>query len=156
MDAIALGKTQVKVSRLGVGTWAWGDTRVWGYGKLFGDDDVAAAFRASLEAGVTLVDTAEMYGSGMSETLVGRLAKGTAAVVATKFLPLPLRGPSALPGALEGSLERLGIKTVDLYQIHWPVPWMSIPKLMHRLADAAELRERRHRRRQVIDSVNGV
>ncbi len=133
-----LGKTSVDVSPLGLGAWAWGDKQVWGWGQGYGEDEVAKAFEASLAAGVNFVDTAEMYGRGVSETILGRLAQGRNVAIATKFLPLPPRGPGSVPRALDASLGRLQRASVELYQIHWPVPWMSIEKVMGRLADAVQ------------------
>jgi aryl-alcohol dehydrogenase-like predicted oxidoreductase len=113
---------------LGVGAWAWGDRRYWGYGRDYTSIDVAAAYAASREAGLTLFDTAETYGRGTSERLLGGLMADDAdrgsVAVATKFAALPWRvgrrGP--LMSALEGSLERLDLAKVALYQIHWPLP----------------------------------
>ena len=64
----------ISIAPLGVGAWPWGSTWYWGYGKSYGEDDVRGAFRASLDAGVTLFDTAELYGRGRSERILGRLA----------------------------------------------------------------------------------
>jgi len=124
----------------------WGPrTRMTAYGGTKSPADEEAAFRASLDAGVTLFDTAEMYGTGNSERRLGDLARGTNAVIATKYapsLPFPLfffpRSSRHLPKALDRSLSRLGRTTVDLYQIHYPVAGASIPALMTRLADAVE------------------
>jgi aryl-alcohol dehydrogenase-like predicted oxidoreductase len=138
VETLQLGRTDVRVSRLGVGAWAWGDTMVWRFGDGYGEREVEEAFQASLDAGVSFIDTAEAYGMGTSERITGRLARGKDVVVATKFLPMPPRVPASLPRALEASLERLQMKRVDLYQIHWPAPWLSIPALMNRLADAVE------------------
>ena len=126
----------VKMAPLGVGAWPWGSRFYWGYGKSFGEDDVRAAFRASLAAGVTMFDTAELYGRGESERILGRLLQERAAelesategdvaapFIATKFLPTPWRvRPGDLVRALRRSLRRLGLEKVDLYQIHWPIP----------------------------------
>ncbi len=62
MQTIKLGSNGPTVTALGVGTWAWGDTLFWAYGKDFGAKDVAEAFQASVEAGITFFDTAEVYG----------------------------------------------------------------------------------------------
>lgn len=112
---------------LGVGAWAWGDTGYWGYGRSYGLDDVRAAYAASRAAGLTLVDTAEVYGRGVSETLVGRMLAddpaGGDVAVATKFLPLPWRvgRRAAVREALTASLARLQLPRVALYQIHMPL-----------------------------------
>jgi aryl-alcohol dehydrogenase-like predicted oxidoreductase len=113
---------------LGVGTWAWGDRGYWGYGRSYTREDVAAAYIASRACGLTLFDTAEVYGRGMSETLLGDLVRKhddeASVAVATKFAPLPWRvGRSgALLQALRGSLDRLQLERVELYQIHGSLP----------------------------------
>ena len=65
----------ISIAPLGVGAWPWGSTWYWGYGKSYGEDDVRGAFRASLDAGVTLFDTAELYGRGRSERILGRMVR---------------------------------------------------------------------------------
>lgn len=138
---------ELAVAPLGVGAWAWGTTRLWGYGKDYGRQDVGEAFRASMAAGVTFVDTAEIYGNGASERIIGELLReggfeNTPAgkpVIATKFAPLPYRlSPSSLIKAVDASLERLGIPTVDLYQIHFPNPLLKIESLMDALAETVK------------------
>ncbi len=135
-DLVPLGATDVRASRLGVGVMTWGrGNRI--YGGTGGAAEEREAVDASLAAGVNFFDTAEMYASGSSERSLGELCRDKDVVLATKFKPLRLSSRS-LPAALDGSLARLGRKTVDLYQIHWPAPWMSIPRLMERLADAVD------------------
>jgi aryl-alcohol dehydrogenase-like predicted oxidoreductase len=122
---------------MGLGTWQWGDRIVWGYGQTHDDNDIRAAYNASLEQGIRFVDTAEVYGSGKSERLLGQFLKETdqQALIATKFFPLPWRlSKNALPRALKGSLARLGVETVDLYQIHWPSPLFSVETMMDGMA----------------------
>ena len=71
---VAVGLAEkLNVEPLGAGAWAWGATRLWGYGKEYDRSDVGEAFRASTAAGVTLFDTAEVYGSGASENIIGEL-----------------------------------------------------------------------------------
>ena len=130
---------------LGVGTWAWGDKSTWGMGGYdtgISEATIAEAFDASLEAGVTLFDTAEVYGDGESERIIGRLLKGDPArreraLIATKFMPAPwkLNVRTALRSALEASLERLGVDRVDLYQLHGPVSLRSHSALADALAE---------------------
>jgi Predicted oxidoreductases (related to aryl-alcohol dehydrogenases) len=138
-----LGRTDVAVSPLGIGTWAWGDQLFWGYGKQYNDQDLQAAYQASIEAGITFFDTAEVYGLGRSEQLLGRFVRemGRSAVIATKFMPLPWRWwPQTLLDALRASIQRLGVHQVDLYQIHWPAHFpVSLASWMHALADAVRL-----------------
>lgn len=127
MQTIKLGSDGPTVTALGVGTWAWGDTMFWAYGKDFGAEDVAEAFKASVDAGVTFFDTAEVYGFGESERLIGQFCKQTSQPVqiATKYFPLPWRwNRSAIADALTASLERLQTEQISLYQIHWPLEFI--------------------------------
>ncbi len=144
-DLIPLGKTDIQITPLGIGTWQWGDRVMWGYGKTYTDADVQAAFQTSLDHGLNWFDTAEVYGLGISERLLGqyvRAVKGETAaapapLVATKFFPFPWRLTKAqFRRTLKGSLNRLGMKCVDLYQIHWPFPPVSIETWAEALADA--------------------
>ncbi len=119
--------------QLGLGAWAWGDRIVWQYGRGYTDEDIRQAFQISLAEGIRFIDTAEVYGSGRSERLTGGFLKATdqAVLVATKFFPWPWRFTrDALPAALDRSLNRLGLETVDLYQIHWQTPLLSPETLM--------------------------
>jgi aryl-alcohol dehydrogenase-like predicted oxidoreductase len=127
MQTIKLGSNGSTVTALGVGTWAWGDTLFWAYGKDFGAKDVAEAFQSSVDAGITFFDTAEVYGFGESERLIGQFCKQTSQPVqiATKYFPLPWRWQkSAIADALTASLERLQTKQISLYQIHWPLEFL--------------------------------
>jgi aryl-alcohol dehydrogenase-like predicted oxidoreductase len=126
---------------MGTGCWQWGDRLYWGYGSGYSEGDLKAAYDASLTAGLSFFDTAEVYGQGRSERLLGGFirASGRAALVATKFMPFPWRlWKGTLLGALRRSLQRLGLAQADLYQIHWPVPPMSVETWMEALADAVE------------------
>ncbi len=138
---VTLGKTGINISPVGLGTWAWGDTMVWAYGKEYTDEDIKNAFEISVNCGITFVDTAEVYGRGKSEELTGTLIKQTGAdvIVATKFLPYPWRLSSrSLRKALRRSLGRLQRESVDLYQIHWPFPPVSMRNWMDAMADAVD------------------
>lgn len=129
---------------LGVGTWAWGDRGVWGMGGYdanLSETSIAEAWESSIAAGVTLFDTAEVYGGGESERIIGRrLATDPSLrdrlVIATKFFPSPLKlnVGSALRTALLGSLERLGLERIDLYQLHGPISLRSHAALAEALA----------------------
>jgi aryl-alcohol dehydrogenase-like predicted oxidoreductase len=79
-----------------------------------------------------------MYSGGAAERRLGELARGKEVLIATKFPPSPFSRTDHLPQALEASLARLGRNWVDLYQHHFPSPWVSIPKLMGLIADAVE------------------
>jgi len=108
------------------------------YGGTDSADDERAAFQASLTAGVVLFDTAAMYSAGASENRLGELAEGRDAVIATKFPPNPIRTAKSLPAALDESMSRLRRDCIDLYQHHFPSPWVDITKLMNLMADAVE------------------
>ncbi|NWJ44321.1 MAG: aldo/keto reductase [Chloroflexi bacterium] len=136
-----LGGSTVEVSAIGTGTWQWGDTTIWQYGANFNAIDVNAAFKASMENGISFFDTAEVYGKGLSETLLGKAVRKSEKkpIVATKYAPLPIRlNVAAFEKALDNSLKRLGLETVDLYQIHWPFSLISQSDLMNGLAKAVK------------------
>jgi aryl-alcohol dehydrogenase-like predicted oxidoreductase len=141
-ERIALGPTAIQISPLGLGTWAWGDRLMWGYGQgRYTDADIAAAYQVSLAHGINFFDTAESYGQGKSETLLGQLRRQASwpVVVATKFMPFPWRlTRSELLQALRSSLRRLDMPAVDLYQMHWPFPPVPIATWMDAMAAAVE------------------
>jgi aryl-alcohol dehydrogenase-like predicted oxidoreductase len=146
MERMALGKSGLEVPRLGLGAMTWGDHAAiprlnparLAYGLADGKTEEERAVAAILDGGAGLIDTAAMYGKGASERRVGELTQGKDVLVATKFPQSFLSGAGRLPADLDASLERLGRKTIDLYQIHFKPFWMSIPKLMNLLADAVE------------------
>jgi aryl-alcohol dehydrogenase-like predicted oxidoreductase len=139
-----LAGSDVSIPRLGVGTWAWGDRSTWGMGGYdthLTRSSIEEAWNASVDAGVTLFDTAEVYGGGESERIIGTLRAGdptraASAVVATKFMPSPwkLNVRGALAKSLRASLDRLGMPAVDLYQIHGPISLRSHGALADALA----------------------
>ncbi len=121
-------KGLLPVPPLGIGTWQWGDRLIWGYGKGYQQDDTLAAYRAALQAGVRLFDTAEVYGFGLSEKLLGQYyhAHEPKPMVISKMFPYPWRlSRKSLRVALQKSLERLQMPAVDLYLLHWP--WRPVP-----------------------------
>ena len=127
--------------RLGVGTWAWGDRLFWGYGRGYSEADVRAAFDTSLENGVSLFDSAEVYAQGKSEAMLGKFIANTdqPVKVATKFMPFPWRlTRGSLIRALEKSLKRLGLKQVTLYQMHMTLPPIKIETWMEAMAEAQQ------------------
>ncbi len=134
LDRRRLGSSDLEVSSIGLGAWSWGASQVWGYGKRYGRKEVEEAWWRSIEMGVNFVDTASVYGNGESERIIGDLLKRTEEeiVVATKFFPLHLLSRS-VRGAAERSLRRLDQKEVDLYQVHWPSPLMSLRGTMREM-----------------------
>jgi aryl-alcohol dehydrogenase-like predicted oxidoreductase len=139
-----LGRTDVRVPRLGLGVMVWGDMAAapwWNparkvYGPTSSLEEQREALAVSLAAGVNLLDTAAMYGNGASERRVGELTEGRDVLIATKFPAGFVARTESLPATLEASLERLRRPVIDLYQIHFPARWMSIPRLMDLMADA--------------------
>lgn len=119
---VDLGGSGVVVPDMGLGGWQWGDKGRWGFGTGYGPSEIADAFLGALEGRGRFFDTAEVYGHGTSEQVLGWMAARVpeSLVLATKFAPLPGRGGvRALPEALRGSLRRLRRTVVDLYQVHW-------------------------------------
>ena len=141
-DLVPLGKTGIMITPVGVGTWAWGDRLVWGYGgDDYDDSDIKEAFDVSLDNGANWFDTAEVYGMGRSERFLGKFIPTATreVLVATKFFPFPWRlRKEALIRSLKDSLRRLQLSQVDLYQIHVPLGRWSKPKYLSALADAAK------------------
>ncbi len=142
MQTIKLGKTDIEVTSLGIGTWSWGDKLFWNYGNDYGVDEVEKAFHATLEAGVNFFDTAEIYGFGESESLLGQFMNKTSQPVqiATKYAPAPWRFTAqSVSDALTESLKRLQIEQITLYQVHWPFAFfLSQETLLNALADEVQ------------------
>ena len=131
-----LGRSGIEVSAMGLGCWAIGGPVVWGDGTEFGwgkvdDNDSIAAIRRGLDSGVTLFDTADSYGAGHSERVLGKAlgADRDRVAIATKFgwmfdddgsrRTYGANGsPEYVRSACEASLRRLGTDRIDLYQLH--------------------------------------
>jgi aryl-alcohol dehydrogenase-like predicted oxidoreductase len=141
---MTLGKSSVQVSRLGLGAMVWGDMSTaprWNaarnaYGPTSSKEEQQQALEVSLAAGVNFIDTAAMYGKGASERRVGELTFDRDVVLGTKFPFSRFARPATLPRTLDGSLARLQRSSIDLYQVHYPRPWMPIPALMEYMANA--------------------
>jgi diketogulonate reductase-like aldo/keto reductase len=121
-----LGKTGEKVPTIGMGTWR--------IGNFHSQDEKAEqvrALRRGVELGMNFIDTAEMYGGGRSEQLVGDAVGDMrdSIFIASKVSPDHLH-QGDLVAACEGSLRRLGTRYIDLYQIHWPNPSVPIRETM--------------------------
>ena len=121
-----LGNTGEKIPTIGMGTWMMGNTTTKGEWSA-----QVAALQRGIEVGMTLIDTAESYGNGKAEQLVGEAVKGRREniFIATKVSPGHLRYDDVLE-ACSGSLERLGTKYIDLYQVHWPNSAIPIGETM--------------------------
>ena len=118
MQYRTLGNTGIEVSAVAFGCWAIVGGFNWGPQD---ESDSIAALRAAREAGVTFFDTAEAYGDGYSEQLVGKALGGVRdeIVIASKVSP-DHYAPDALRAACERSLRNLATDRIDLYQLHWP------------------------------------
>lgn len=132
MDYRPLGNTDITISAVVLGCWALADDSNWG------DQDEAesrSTLRAALDAGITFFDTAELYGNGQSEVVLGRALAGLRreVVIASKASDKHL-APADLIAACEGSLRRLGTEYLDLYQLHWANPGVPIAETLGVLA----------------------
>ena len=114
--------TPTRISKIGLGTWQFG-SRDWGYGEQYDTQDAHAIVRRALELGVTLFDTAEIYGFGRSERILGQALGGNreSVFLATKLLPVVPIAPVVEQRAV-ASANRLGVGRLDLYQVHQPNP----------------------------------
>ena len=125
LETIAIPGTSLKPSRVGLGTWAIGG---WMWGGT-DDQESIATIRRALDLGVTLIDTAPVYGFGHSEEIVGRALEGRRdkAVIATKVgldwkegKPFRNASRARIQKEIEDSLRRLKTDVIDIYQVHWP------------------------------------
>jgi aryl-alcohol dehydrogenase-like predicted oxidoreductase len=146
MRTTQLGTNGPDLSVIGYGAWEAGGTS-WGPNES--DEAVIDAMRAAIDAGINWIDTAEVYGDGTSETLVGRAIAGRRdrVLVASKVAPKS-EGSGFLPeqirSACDASLTRLGTDVIDLYQLHWPdatgTPVEDSWGAMSELRDAGKVR----------------
>lgn len=145
-NLMRLGGSELIVSHLGIGAMTWGDLSLSprfnpariAYGPAGNKEELRKAIESSLTNGVTFIDTAAMYGKGASELLVGELTEGKEITIATKFPSSFLPKSKDFPKDLENSLKRLKRVSIDLYQIHYPSPMFSIPKVIDQMADAVK------------------
>src|SRR3990172_7957325 len=125
MDRVEIGKSGIKVSEVGLGMWQAGE-KIWGAGAGYSEADCVQAMLRATELGVNLIDTAEGYAKGRSEEVVGQAVKAIGrenVVVATKVHHVH---HDHVLRACEDSLTRLGLKEIDLYQLHAPDPWRQV------------------------------
>lgn len=116
---------ELEVPRVALGTWSWGFGGVAGgdtiFGNQLGKEELKPVFDRAMELGLTLWDTATVYASGASETILGEFVKGRDdAIISTKFTPQLAegRGDNAIFELLNESLERLNKDVIDIYWIH--------------------------------------
>jgi diketogulonate reductase-like aldo/keto reductase len=137
-----LGKTDVEVPVLGLGTWGMGG---FSSRHLGGEERDARALRLGLELGMRFIDTAEMYASGHSEEVVAMAVQKERenVFIATKVSPANLSYEHVLRSC-QASLKRLKTNYIDLYQVHWPNPQIPIGetmKAMEKLVEEGKVRE---------------
>ena len=122
--------TAKRISKIGLGTWQFG-AKEWGYGESYATGESLAIVRRALDLGVTLFDTAEIYGFGRSERILGQaLGDDIGSVfLATKILPVLPFAPVVEQRAV-ASCNRLGARHLDLYQVHQPNPVIGDPTTM--------------------------
>lgn len=136
--------TEKKISKIGLGTAQFGSTE-WGYGEDYLAREAPAIVRRALELGVTLFDTAETYGGGRSERILGRAleAHRESIFIADKIFPL-IPGVPLVTHRAVASANRLGVSRLDLYQVHYPNPLVrdrAIMRGMRSLQDAGMVGE---------------
>jgi aryl-alcohol dehydrogenase-like predicted oxidoreductase len=151
LNPVRLGMTDLQVSPIAFGTWQLGGE--WGQ---FDEDDAIAAIRHARELGVNLFDTAQGYGFGASERLLGRALRDELdnhrdeVVIATKGgLRMTDDGlvrdssPGWLRGGVDASLAALGVGHFDIYQVHWPdskAPFAETAGALQELVDEGKIR----------------
>ncbi|UCG59227.1 MAG: aldo/keto reductase [Phycisphaerales bacterium] len=147
-----LGNTELKLTTVGLGTWAMGGPWQFGWGPQ-DDGEAIAAIIAALDNGINWIDTAPAYGLGHAEELVGKALKQTEhnPIIATKCSLLwnerrekvSCLKKDSIHRECEASLKRLGIETIDLYQMHWPEPEEDVEEgwgAMIELVEAGKVR----------------
>jgi aryl-alcohol dehydrogenase-like predicted oxidoreductase len=150
MRMVKLGQSGPEISRLGIGGWQAGGPGPWGAGPSADDRNVIAAIRLAVELGVTWVDTAASYGLGHSEEVVARALKpwraGDEVLIFSKCghpwdppdrIRTDLR-PASIRAECEGTLRRLGVETIDLYQIHHADSAVAVEESWKAMAGLAE------------------
>ncbi|RXK38296.1 auxin-induced protein [Tremella mesenterica] len=139
----------IQVPPMAIGTWSWGDTSTWGY-KPEDNAGIKEAWEACNRVGLTFYDSAEGYGWGESERMIGRLLKDTdpeirkKIYIATKYLPWPNHKNFFLwsPGVISActkSRDRLGVEMIDLYQVHIPLSIHSFESIARELAQCVKM-----------------
>ena len=129
-DRKALGKTGETVSAIGIGTWDIKDA-----------SKAIDAMIHAVELGLDMIDTAELYGAGEAEKIVGRVVKQVGRdniFITTKLMPNKFRDVADGLKAMKLSLDRLGVSEVDLLLVHWYEPYLNIKKMVHVLESIAE------------------
>ncbi|MEM1596820.1 MAG: aldo/keto reductase [Desulfurococcaceae archaeon] len=130
MEYTNLGWTDLKISRIGLGTWQFSEA--WG---VVNYESAKAVIAKAIESGINFFDTAMVYGRGLSEEFLGKALKELGVprdnvVIATK-IPGEFLNPDDVFRAVDKSLRRLGVNSIDLLQIHWPPCWHNYPTALY-------------------------
>ncbi|WP_435102828.1 aldo/keto reductase [Halarchaeum sp. P4] len=137
MEYTTLGQTDVSVSRVGLGLWNVSGDVNW---DRVEEDDAVETIQAAVDAGITFLDTAEAYGDGYSESVLGAALETLNrddVVVATKAHQSNLTYDD-LKAACEASLDRLGVDTIDVYYLHYPNPDVPVTETARALRELQE------------------
>jgi len=140
MEFKRLGRTKEKIPVLGMGTWKIGGD--WYIRDCSRDEESIRALKLGLKLGMRFIDTAEGYGNGHAEELVGEAIRNEKVFIATKVSPEHFKYEDVIKSC-EASLKRLKVKQIDLYQLHWPNPNVPIEetmKAMEKLVDEGKIR----------------
>ena len=147
MQRRKLGYTDLKLTTIGLGTWAMGGPWQFGWGPQ-DDDEAIAAILTALEVGINWIDTAPVYGCGHSEELVGKALRQTSQkpFIATKCGLLwndkrekvSCLKSESIREECHASLRRIGVEVIDLYQMHWPEPEEDVAQAWEEMARLAE------------------
>jgi diketogulonate reductase-like aldo/keto reductase len=145
MRKVELAKTGELIPVLGQGLWGVSRLKHFFKGSKY-YEDIKAAIRKGIESGMTHLDTAELYGWGKAEALLGDIIKDyprEELFITSKLFPIHFRKKS-MEKAAEKTLKRLGIEYLDLYLIHWPSKFISIKKQMSVLEKLVEEEKTRY------------
>ncbi len=147
MQTRQLGHTDLKLTSIGLGTWAIGGPWQFGWGPQ-DDDEAIGAILTAMDKGINWIDTAPVYGLGHSEELVGKALKQVSQkpFIATKCgllwnekrQKVSCLKRESIREECHASLKRLGIEVIDLYQMHWPEPDEDIEQAWEEMAKLAE------------------
>ncbi len=147
MKTRKLGNTDLNLTTVGLGTWAMGGPWQFGWGPQ-DDSQAVASIHKALDMGINWIDTAPIYGCGHSEELLGKALKQTSQkpLIATKCGLLWNRNrektecldAKSIIKECHDSLKRLGLETIDLYQMHWPIPDNQIEEAFETMAKLIE------------------
>ncbi len=142
MEYYRLGNSNLEVSRISFGAWQIGDTDYWSTDTPVDETETVLT---AIDEGINLFDTAEFYGEGESEKVLGRILRSRRkeVLIASKVWPDHCE-PKELRKSCEASLTRLGTDYIDLYQVHWPprhVAFADVFNELQRLKEEGKIRE---------------